>query len=41
LREHDGVRQRLPELEKAVMAGRLTAVAAASELLSIFTGARA
>jgi len=40
LREHEGVRARLPELERAVMSGRATAVAAASELLAIFTGGR-
>lgn len=40
LREHQGVRARLPELERAVMQGRATAVAAASELLAIFTGER-
>ena len=40
LREHEGVRARLPELERAVMEGRATAVAAANELLAIFTGAR-
>ncbi|MDF3075492.1 MAG: methylmalonyl Co-A mutase-associated GTPase MeaB [Alphaproteobacteria bacterium] len=40
LREHTGVRARLSELETAVMSGRATAVAAASELLAIFTGER-
>jgi LAO/AO transport system kinase len=40
LREHTGVRARLGELETAVMSGRATAVAAASELLAIFTGER-
>jgi LAO/AO transport system kinase len=39
LREHQGVRARLPELERAVMEGRATAIAAANELLAIFTGA--
>jgi LAO/AO transport system kinase len=38
LRDHAGVHARLPDLERAVMSGRATAVAAANELLKIFTG---
>jgi len=38
LRDHAAVRARLPALERDVMAGTITAAAAASELLAIFTG---
>ena len=36
LREDQGLEQRIPELERAVMEGRLPATLAAAELLKVF-----
>jgi LAO/AO transport system kinase len=41
LREDEGLRQRIPELERAVMEGRIPATLAAAELLDFFLNKRA
>ncbi|OQX43543.1 MAG: ATPase/protein kinase, partial [Candidatus Sedimenticola endophacoides] len=38
LREDQSLRQRIPELEREVMAGRLPATVAARQLLDLFLG---